>query len=41
MTTFAVFFMIVSMASVTTLAGWCMYKILNAGPPAADDEDAG
>lgn len=38
MTTFAVFFMIVSMASVTLLAGWCMYKILTAGPPPADDD---
>lgn len=38
MTTFAIFFMIVSMASVTSLAGWCMYKILTAGPPAADED---
>ena len=40
MTTFAIFFMTVSMASVTALAGFCLYKILTSGPP-ADDEDAG
>jgi hypothetical protein len=37
MTTFAVFFMTVSMASVTALAGFCLYKILTADPPADDD----
>ncbi|MGB3563019.1 MAG: hypothetical protein WBH75_01960 [Thermoanaerobaculia bacterium] len=38
MTTFAIFFMTVSMASVTALAGWCLYRILTVGP--APDEDA-
>jgi hypothetical protein len=36
MTTFAIFFMTVSMATVTALAGWCLYRILN-GSPAADE----
>jgi hypothetical protein len=40
MTTFAIFFMTVSMASVTSLAGFCLYKLLTGDPP-ADDEDAG
>jgi len=39
MTTFAIFFMTVSMASVTGLAGFCLYKLLTAAPP-ADEEDA-
>jgi len=37
MTPFAIFFMTFSMTCVTALAGWCMYRILTSGPPAADD----
>ena len=37
MTTFAIFFMTVSMVSVTALAGFCMYKLLTGDPPADDD----
>jgi len=36
MTSFALFFMLTSMASVTALAGWCLYRILTA--PAPPDE---
>lgn len=37
MTPFAFFFMIFSMACVTTLTGYCLYRILTSGPPAPDD----
>ena len=37
MTPFALVFMIVSMTCVTALTGYCLYRILNSGPPAADD----
>ena len=38
MTPFAIVFMSVSMISVTTLAGFCLYRILTSGhPPAQDD----
>ena len=40
MTTFAIVFMTVSMASVTALAGFCLYKLLSTSPP-ADEDDAG
>jgi hypothetical protein len=36
MTPFAMFFMFTSMISVTLLAGWCLYRILNT-PPRSDD----
>ena len=39
MTPFAFFFMIFSMACVTALTGYCLYRILTGGPPAADDGD--
>jgi len=38
MTPFAVMFMTVSMLSVTSLAGYCLYRILTSDPPAPDDE---
>ncbi len=38
MTPFAVFFMTVSMVSVTVLAGYCMYRILRGGAVYADDD---
>lgn len=38
MTPFALFFMFTSMACVTTLAGWCLYRILTGSPPAHDDD---
>ena len=38
MTPFALFFMLASMASVTVLAGWCLYRILTSpGPPEDGD----
>ena len=37
MTSFAFFFMIISMACVTTLTGYCLYRILTGAPPASDD----
>ena len=37
---FAILFMSFSMACVTALAGYCLYRILTGKPPAAD-EDAG
>ena len=33
MTTFAAVFMTVSMIAVSSLAGWCFYRILKAPPP--------
>ncbi len=38
LTPFALAFMVVSMTAVTSLAGWCMYRILG-GPkrPPGDD----
>ena len=36
MTTFAAVFMTVSMIAVTSLAGWCFYRILRT-PPQRDD----
>jgi len=38
MTPFALVFMLTSMASVTALAGWCLYRILTTPPP-PDDGD--
>lgn len=38
MTPFAIFFMTVSMISVTALAGYCLYRILAGGSSAAGDE---
>ena len=38
MTPFALFFMFTSMASVTALAGWCLYRILTT-PAKPDDGD--
>ena len=35
---FAILFMTFSMACVTLLAGYCLYRIMNAKPPATDDE---
>jgi hypothetical protein len=40
MTPFAVFFMTVSMVSVTALAGYCMYRILVGGSSLQDDESS-
>ena len=37
---FAIFFMTVSMASVTLLAGYCLYRILTGEPPTTDDDPA-
>jgi len=37
MTPFAVLFMTISMFCVTTLAGYCLYRILTSGPPEPDD----
>lgn len=37
MTPFAITFMLVSMISVTILAGYCLRRILNSPPPAEDD----
>jgi hypothetical protein len=39
MTPFALTFMLVSMTAVTTLAAWCMYRILGGGAPSAGDDD--
>jgi hypothetical protein len=36
MTPFALFFMFTSMACVTALAGWCLYRILTTPPPTDD-----
>ena len=33
MTTFAAVFMTISMIAVTSLAGWCFYRIMKAPPP--------
>jgi hypothetical protein len=33
MTTFAAVFMTLSMIAVSSLAGWCFYRILNTPPP--------
>lgn len=38
MTPFALFFMFTSMACVTVLAGWCLYRILTGASPAHDDD---
>lgn len=38
MTSFALTFMLVSMASVTLLTGYCLRRILNSPPPAEDDD---
>lgn len=38
MTPFAVFFMTVSMVSVTVLAGYCMLRILRGGTVYPDDD---
>jgi hypothetical protein len=38
MTPFALVFMLTSMASVTALAGWCLYRILTTAPPPDDDD---
>jgi hypothetical protein len=38
MTAFALFFMFTSMACVTALAGYCMYRILTSGPPSEDSD---
>lgn len=35
---FAILFMTFSMSCVTSLAGYCLYRILTSGPPAPDDE---
>jgi len=40
MTPFALFFMTVSMISVTSLAGYCMYRILSGGSQLPDDESS-
>lgn len=37
MTPFAIFFMTTSMVFVVSLAGFCLYRILSAPPPSADD----
>ncbi len=37
MTTFALTFMLVSMAAVTTLTGYCLRRILTSPPPSQDD----
>ena len=37
MTPFAMVFMIVSMVSVSVLAGYCLYRILTSKPPSTDD----
>lgn len=37
MTSFAFLFMIFSMACVTTLTTYCLYRILTSGPPASDN----
>ena len=39
MTTFAILFMTVSMLSVTSLAAYCIYRVLKAPPPVHDPED--
>lgn len=39
MTPFAFAFMIFSMACVTTLTGYCLYRILTSDPPSRDDGD--
>ncbi len=36
---FALVFMVVSMVSVTALAGYCMYRILGGGNPGPADGD--
>lgn len=38
MTPFAIMFMSVSMACVTCLAGFCLYRILTGGKIESDDE---
>ncbi len=35
---FAILFMSFSMTCVTLLAGYCLFRILTSGPPAADDD---
>jgi hypothetical protein len=39
MTPFALFFMTISMACVTSLTAYCLYRILTGKPPAADDAE--
>ena len=38
MTSFALGFMIVSMAAVTSLAGFCLFRILRTPPPSSSEE---
>lgn len=38
MTPFAILFMSISMLCVTSLAGYCLYRIMTSGPPAPDDD---
>ncbi len=40
MTPFALMFMTVSMACVTSLAGFCLYRILTDGKLDSDDEQS-
>lgn len=35
---FAILFMSFSMLCVTILAGYCLFRILTGGPPAAEDD---
>lgn len=37
---FAILFMTFSMASVTLLAGYCLYRILTGKPPATDEDSS-
>jgi hypothetical protein len=39
MTPTAILFMICSMLCVTSLAGYCMYRILTSGPPVGDGDE--
>ena len=37
---FAILFMSISMLCVTSLAGYCLYRIMTSDPPSADDDSS-